>query len=292
MSGSCGFVRPYPGRLGTRVREFVTAAGFVVGPNSVLPQGASDERAARWILRNHFDLLVVPFHLHRGESGEVLDGVGVLLNLPQIELLRRTTFFMPVRKFSFHASFQRRLEVLEERRPDLLPWLVAVHQDELERHVVLTRLRRIQEARRRQTAGTTILPPAPLDGEEAPAFELWRQADWSSAGRPSDARAEKLRSSWPARAPSEAAVAESSVPLASPVGVTEDPQARNTSGMFFRAKSHRSGIPPSARVAGALSSRVRTDIENARDSFRRATEIGAQARKDFEEAKKARRRRR
>lgn len=230
MHGSCGFVRPYPGRLGARVMELISDAGYLVGPNAILPAGTSDERAARWIGRNSFELLVIPFHLHRGDGGEVLDGIGVLLQLPESDFLRPVPIVMPVRNFSWHASFLRRFEVLQGERPDLLPWLLTIHQDDFSRNTLAARLRRTQDARPQSPtsiSGTFSIPS--LGAERAPVPEVL---------------------------------------------VTASP----------RVSVRPSSIPP--------TSKIRTGVESARQSFRRATEIGAQAQKDFEEEKRLRRQRR
>jgi len=215
----------------------------------VVATGTPNDRVARFIQRNPIDLLVLPFHLHRGEAGEALDGVGVLLELPADESLANMVILMPVRSFSWGASFQRRFEALRAARPDIASSIVIAHQDELGKATLAARLKRSREAlaQDRLFAG-----PA------------------SSHGR---SRGVRLATLVPDAAPVSARTNEmlSLIPT--------DRGSSPSSGTWLTGEESPASAPSS------FVGRRRTDpelsgAESARESFRRAAEIGARAREE------------
>jgi hypothetical protein len=94
--------------------------------------------------------------MHRGGAREVLDGVGLLLQLPADFSFEERVLFMPVRDFSWSASFQRRMDDLRTARPDISANLIVAHEDELGTPSLRARLRRRLE--------DAVLPP----GEVSP----------------------------------------------------------------------------------------------------------------------------
>lgn len=271
MPGIGACVRPYPGRLGKQVIQFVEAQGFKIAPGLVLPSGTTDVRAARWIHRTPMDLLVLPFHVHRGSAGEVLDAVGVLFELDDEIDLEKLSIFMPVRAFSWGASFQRRIDALTQARPLLAGSLLIAHQDELETATLGARLRRMVESNRSAARAWRFSATAetPRDsGGASSAFGLSLMP--VRGGVPPSSR---RPSGFPPSAPWLNG-AEKSPPSANSSSDELVP-----SGERFW-ESHQ--VMPRSGVRGLGAEEVNGPA-SARESFRRAAEIGAQARRELEE---------
>lgn len=283
MRRYCGFIRPYPGALGHQVVRCVESAGYSIFQGSAIAAGVSDERCARWIERSALELLVVPYHLHRGGRGRVLDGIGVLLHLPADYLPAAHRFFMPVGRFSWGASFARRYRQLALERPDLAACLLVAHESELSLPDCSERLRRCHDG---------PLPPLAIE----PAVRGWATTapprPGQHASTPRDMRLPLESSQLSLLPPSDPdrVLSLSSRPSSLPP----------SSGSWLSQSSRRSSLPPSSgtvlSASAAQSARrgetptqsVRKGIEAARENFRRATEIGAQARLDFERGRKGR----
>lgn len=277
-----GYVRPYPGRLGKQVREFVEEQGFVLGPGMVVAVGATDTYASRWIMRATMDLLVLPFHLHRGDGGRVLDAIGVLLSLPEDVDLGGLTVLMPVRAFSWGSSFQRRLELLRETRPHIASQLLIAHQDEIGSPVLASRLRRVH-GRPPSTAplvrSASVAPPtlrdlpssSPVDYDEFSIDDSHRESAHFEITREPVASGTQLRrrrTDPPGR------------------GGSVSPSGSDSSVPPRRDRS--TSAPPSSDSARAslILPKGGDTAESARESFRRAAEIGAKARQDVQSRKK------
>lgn len=142
MNRGYALVRPYPGALGDTIRRCVEELALSPVEAAQPIAGTSDERCAQWIARTDAVLVVVPFHMHRGGSREALDGVGILQHLPADFSCEGRVLFMPVRDFSWSASFQRRIDDLRSVRPDLQATLVVAHEDELGTPSLRAKLRR------------------------------------------------------------------------------------------------------------------------------------------------------
>jgi hypothetical protein len=308
MSRVYGYVRPYPGRLGKQVRDFVEEQGFVLGPGMVVAAGATDIYASRWILRATMDLLVLPFHLHRGDGGQILDAIGVLLSLPDDVDLGGLPVLMPVRAFSWGSSFQRRLEVLRDTRPLIARQLIIAHQDEIGSPALASRLRRaharpaskVPLVRSRTmlpglgSASPSIAPPTVrlpagqwLDFEENSSGS-WRlervPSSEPASSRPSGTRA-TIRPAGPADIDlSEVHLDESSMgserggrgPLVSEPAMSGERERRSQA----RDEERESLILPRLPKEGEA------DADSAKERFRRAAEIGAKTRLDTAGKKK------
>jgi hypothetical protein len=251
-----GYVRPYPGRLGKQVKEFVEDQGFELGPGMVVAAGATDAYASRWIMRATMDLLVLPFHVHRGDGGQVLDAIGVLLSLPEDVNLGELTVLMPVRAFSWGSSFQRRLDLLQRTRPQVADRLIIAHQDEIGSDTLAARLRRsqVRSASTGPAVASPTMPPPTLrdhSGLSRDLIQNSRSEEYGSA-------------SWPVSSPPAA------------------------SGLRLKAGVGEVSLAPVPLSTTASSGPVDPTPESARDSFRRAAEIGAKARRETAERKKGR----
>ncbi len=274
MAGVFVFVRPYPGRLGASIREAVEAEGFILGVNMLCPEGTSNADAARLVQRSKADLLVIPFHLHRGHSGEVLDGIGVLLDLPVDYRLGEAGLFMPVRAFSWGASFQRRLDALRSQRPDLAARMIVAHQDEIGTATLCARLRRA--AHQGGGGGITLGPqsrssvaPPESGSSVAPAESgSFAVVPPQTVSHPPSAR--KITVPPPAPSPRESdAVMRASDSRAPDTQVP-------SSGTWRTVRS------PSNAPVSLILPRLPEDLglpRTAEESFRRAAEIGARARR-------------
>lgn len=122
MSKTFAVIRPYPDDIRRLVFQRLNQLGFELGEGLIVDPQTSDEESAAWAMDNRakFDLLLVPFHLHKGKEGEPLTGFGVLNLLPKEW---NTPLLMPVTSYSYHASFERHLVKLMEERPSLVSLL-------------------------------------------------------------------------------------------------------------------------------------------------------------------------
>ncbi len=263
-------MRPYPGRLGKQVIQFVEAQGFKLPPGMILPAGTTDVRAARWIQRTPMDLLVLPFHVHRGPAGEVLDAVGVLLELADHIDLDRLSIFMPVRAFSWGASFQRRIDTLREARPSLAGALLIAHQDEIGTATLGARLKRMVESNRTSARSARFSASAEVSSSSRESSSSRGLSLMPVRGVPPSSR---RPSEFPPSAPwlngteklPSSALTASEVPASFETGAEVHSQPMPRSGIRSHGKDDLQG-PASAR-----------------ENFRRAAEIGAKARRELEE---------
>ncbi|MFW5876850.1 MAG: hypothetical protein ACOCXM_08945 [Myxococcota bacterium] len=74
-------VRPYGDRIRNRVFQVLERAGW--SSQDCVPTGTDDEEAVRWVLHSPTRSLLVPFHGHRLDSGQSVDGLRFLLRLHQ-----------------------------------------------------------------------------------------------------------------------------------------------------------------------------------------------------------------
>jgi hypothetical protein len=243
---SYGHFRPYPGRLGGAVRSFVEGQGFTLGRGGEIEAGISNQEVARAIIKVRLELIVLPFHLHRAKDGSVLDAVGVLLQLPVEADIGRLTFFMPVRDFSWGASFQRRLDELSELRPHFISRILVAHESELGTPALAARLRRVHERRRVTIAplGPSSRPLSllPQDGQSFLDLEPWSE--------------DVLRQKAP-----PSLVPPNSLPTSGWVTVRPPVSGDDIIGLSANLGDMEADVP-----------------ESARERFRRAAELGAKAR--------------
>lgn len=168
VAGTFSIVRPYPGQLGKAVESFATSLELTPALGVAPPIGTSDEHTARWLSRSVAQLLVVPFHFHRGVDQSRLDGVGALLALPPSFDFTGRVLFMPVRGFSWTTSFQPRYDLLRSERPELAEHLIVAQEGELESSALHLRVKRALEATgERRSRAPTQRPRArtPASGE-------------------------------------------------------------------------------------------------------------------------------
>lgn len=321
-----GYVRPYPGRLGKQVRDFVEEQGFVLGPGMVVAAGATDVYASRWILRATMDLLVLPFHLHRGDGGQVLDAIGVLMSLPEDVDLGGLPVFMPVRAFSWSSSFQRRIEVLEKTRPGIASQLIIAHQDEIGSTSLASRLRQVEapvskaprvRSRSMLTGPSSLMPSVAPPTLREPAEKAAVADEEASASWPSDS----VASSNPASS-RPSGTRPASRPVGSSQGDSSEraPEARRAArgATMSKASVSKGGASKWTKSAAAMSEpafsierrrkdthldaerpslilpRLPKDIQkegeaepdSATERFRRAAEIGKKTRRDAAGRKK------
>lgn len=273
-----GYVRPYPGRLGRQVRDFVEDQGFVLGPGMVVAAGATDTYASRWIMRATMDLLVLPFHLHRGDGGRVLDAIGVLMSLPEDVDLGGLTVLMPVRAFSWGSSFQRRMELLRETRPHIAGQLLVAHQDEIGSASLAARLRRAY-ARPPSTAPLVRSPSmAPPTVRDLPPHAPIDYDDLISIGA-SDAESAHFEIT---REPTASGMQLTRRRTDPPAHSQERARTIQSDGVSGTTAPPSSGSERSSRIQPTGE----TTPESARESFRRAAEIGARVRKEIQDRKK------
>lgn len=302
-----GYVRPYPGRLGKQVRDFVEEQGFVLGPGMVVAAGATDVYASRWILRATMDLLVLPFHLHRGDGGQILDAIGVLMSLPEDVDLGGLPVFMPVRAFSWGSSFQRRLELLKETRPGIARQLMIAHQDEIGSLALASRLRRAQgraPSKAPLVRSRTMLPGlASATPSLAPPTVREPAGDRIPSSHPASSRPSGTRRTDRPDANFEVelikpfsdyqpAVSEPNVSASARDLGARDPAVSEPA---FSLERLRKDAPMEAERASLILPRLPKDLQkggeaepdSATERFRRAGEIGKKARQDAAGKKKA-----
>ncbi len=174
MAGSFSIVRPYPGQMGKAVDEFIASLEMTPALGVAPPAGTSDEQTARWLSRNVAQLLVVPFHFHRGPDQTRLDGIGALLSMPANFDFSARVILMPVRAFSWTTSFQPRFELLKSERPRLAEHLIVAHEADLSSAALLMKVRRGLEAlgQRRSTTPPRRSSRAPAPSSTDPLNQL------------------------------------------------------------------------------------------------------------------------
>lgn len=295
-----GYVRPYPGRLGKQVRDFVESQGFVLGPGMVVAAGATDAYASRWILRATMDLLVLPFHLHRGDGGQVLDAIGVLMSLPEDVDLGDLPVLMPVRAFSWGSSFQRRLELLRDTRPGIARQLMIAHQDEIGTQALASRLRRTYA--RPQSKAPLVGPPSGFSGLNTPSMApptvrqpagQWSDSEPADQGTSSWLIPDRVPSSHPTSSRSSGTRPSQRAPEPIDYGLSDLPQSQEPA-VSEPAVSGERAIRDKEPQPSLILPRLPEDLEHgkgsepdsARERFRRAAELGARARLDAHEKKK------
>jgi hypothetical protein len=221
--------------------------------------------------------LVLPFHLHRGAGGEVLDAVGVLLELGEEFDSDKLSLFMPVRAFSWGASFHRRIDSLREQRPLLAASLLIAHQDEIGTTSLAARLRRMVEANRAAARTARFAPNSMVLTRGASQSHETEDTDTSDTGPTSTAALSLMplhgsppSSRRPSGFPPSAPWLNGSEKLSSSVSSSREEQ-----GAASRTDPYsvlpRSGVRShgSQELSGPAS---------ARENFRRAAEVGAEAR--------------
>lgn len=168
VAGTYSIVRPYPGQLGKAVEALVHALELTPALGVAPAPGTSDEQTARWLSRAVAQLLVVPFHFHRGVQRSRLDGIGALLALPPSFDFTGRVLFMPVRSFSWATTFEPRYELLKNERPLLAEHLIVAREEELGSAALLQRLlRALESAEERRSRPPTHRPRArtPVSGD-------------------------------------------------------------------------------------------------------------------------------
>lgn len=89
-------VRPYGPSIRRRVFALLERAGLVVREADVIPKGTSDESVLERLRERPPEILVIPFHAHRDERGEGLNGIAVAEHLAAaLPSLARVPILMP-----------------------------------------------------------------------------------------------------------------------------------------------------------------------------------------------------
>lgn len=76
-------VRPYSGRMRSRVSALLRQAGLPIDDATTIPRGTSDDDAIAQIMAARPNVLVVPFNAHRDDHGELLDGLTLCRRLAE-----------------------------------------------------------------------------------------------------------------------------------------------------------------------------------------------------------------
>ena len=137
--------RPYGERIRKRVFSFLDSMGYELGAGLVLAPGRSNAVAAQWIrgLPN-VDLLLIPFHVHRTESGDLVDGIGVLSLINDLYVNAPRPTLMPVSHYSLKASFPRRLDELRDAAPAAERFLLPMREDQIGSPTIRAELARVR----------------------------------------------------------------------------------------------------------------------------------------------------
>lgn len=70
-------VRPYGPSIRQRVFALLERSGLVVRDADVIPKGTSDESVIEKLRERPPEILLIPFHAHRDERGEDVNGIAV-----------------------------------------------------------------------------------------------------------------------------------------------------------------------------------------------------------------------
>jgi len=79
-------VRPYGRSIRQRVFALLERAGLVVQEADVIPKGTSDESVLERLRERPPEILLIPFHAHRDEHGESLNGIAIAERLAPARL--------------------------------------------------------------------------------------------------------------------------------------------------------------------------------------------------------------
>lgn len=121
-------IRPYDPRFRQRVFEFLGSLGFDHENVDKLEVGASDDEVEPWIskLPSPPDLWLVPFHQHRTDGGEIVDGFSALRAVGDRTVLNEAPILMPVSDYAFASSFPRHLATFQAAEPALASRLIVM----------------------------------------------------------------------------------------------------------------------------------------------------------------------
>lgn len=136
------FVRPEARALRERISGFLESIGYRLGSGLSLDPRTPDEEAALWADQVDVDLLVLPYHLHRDQRGQMVDGIGVALLLGD-KYEARIPILMPVSAYSLKAGFNPRLEILREKRPLVARSVVPMTEHDIGSTRIVAQLRRV-----------------------------------------------------------------------------------------------------------------------------------------------------
>lgn len=131
-------VRPYGAAIRRRVFALLTAVGWTVDDEDVIPPHTPDDVALERILASRSRALLVPFHGHRAFDGSIVDGLELLHKLRRARPGFPWRVVMPVSAFGRPA-----LTLALEREPDPTfgGTVLYLEMEGLERPETLARLR-------------------------------------------------------------------------------------------------------------------------------------------------------
>ncbi|MEM9175272.1 MAG: hypothetical protein AAGC67_08550 [Myxococcota bacterium] len=156
MSGRVfGVIRPYEEWLREQVFAFLDSLDYRLGKDMIVPEGTADEAAVAWLVQQRLDLLLLPYHKHRSDDGRFVDGIGVALQLPErwSSRSRRVPILMPVTEFSLGASFERRFDLLREKRPEVADQVILMPESQIGSADLAARIREIAASGPERTNG-------------------------------------------------------------------------------------------------------------------------------------------
>ncbi len=89
-------VRPYGPSIRQRVFALLERCGLVVLEADVIPKGTSDERVLEKLRERPPEILLIPFHAHRDQNGDGLNGIAIAERLAAaLPSLARVPILMP-----------------------------------------------------------------------------------------------------------------------------------------------------------------------------------------------------
>ena len=104
MQPSVAVVRPYFESLRAQVFDVLGRAGIEMDRAQVLERGSSDEQALRWLGALDPDVVLLPFHPHRDDSGRHVDGIELAFEIGRAFGERCPAIIVPVSMASAPAA--------------------------------------------------------------------------------------------------------------------------------------------------------------------------------------------
>jgi hypothetical protein len=89
-------VRPYAPSIRARVFALLRSLGLEVDEGGSIPARTRDDEVMSRLRGLSPSVLLVPFHAHRDDRGEPVNGLGILVRLREIEHLASVPVVMPV----------------------------------------------------------------------------------------------------------------------------------------------------------------------------------------------------
>ncbi len=123
-------IRPYGDSIRKRVFAFLFDLGY--DPEGRIEPGTPNDEVLSTLKSMRYDLLLCPYHLHKDNNDQVVEGIQVLeLLCSQSMIPLATPILMPISDFEYASQFGRRHEELQQSCPELSRQLIPMQLSEI-----------------------------------------------------------------------------------------------------------------------------------------------------------------